>query len=178
MTNSFTDIILSEDTIQYFKTQQEKLDENIRNAHNIYYADWRTSFELQHTLALGVEISEFINEAHDLFKYWKRKSVNRERIIDEAVDVLHFVMLINNKQEVTVEEIKAVIDSTLFDLHYSFKSNREILVELLHHGKLNQNEILARVLYLLNHYQFNESDVIKQYDTKNKENFKRIENNY
>ncbi|MCR8994503.1 dUTP diphosphatase [Brevibacillus laterosporus] len=42
-------------------------------------------------LALRVELSEFANEVK-CFKHWSNKPMNRERALEEAADVLHFLL--------------------------------------------------------------------------------------
>ena len=57
-------------------------------------------------LALFVEVGEFAN-ASRCFKYWSIKpSEDKERLLDEYADILHFFLSIGNTMKFTVEEIE------------------------------------------------------------------------
>lgn len=85
------------DTISH----QARLDEYIREQKGISDEEWLgDKFFVFHELAYKTEVSEFINECHDVWKYWKSKPVDTNRIVDEFVDVVHFANLIVNKVSV------------------------------------------------------------------------------
>ena len=55
--------------------------------------------------ALSVEVAEWAN-ASRCFKYWSKKpSESKERLIDEAADVLHFFLSICNDMEISAQEL-------------------------------------------------------------------------
>lgn len=43
-------------------------------------------------VALWVELAEFVNEWKSVFKYWSWKETDREKMLEEYVDALHFFM--------------------------------------------------------------------------------------
>jgi len=58
------------------------------------------------TLAMMVECSEFANETKS-FKYWKKdKSIDKEKTIEEYVDILFFWLSIGNQLGFTPDEIE------------------------------------------------------------------------
>lgn len=58
-------------------------------------------------LALFTEVAEFAN-ATRCFKYWSKKPAeNKERLLDEYVDILHFYLSIGNTMKFTAQEVEA-----------------------------------------------------------------------
>lgn len=171
-------LTLSKDTIRWLLEMQEKLDASIREKKGISDVEWVSEFGYKHDLALAVEISEFINECHDLWKYWKSKPVNKERILDEAIDVIHFVMLLGNKSEYSVKIKSEVLFHTLEkDNMYKMKLE-EVLHSINDTYFYSEYDKLAGVLRILDHYGFTEQDIIEQYKRKNAINFERLEEGY
>lgn len=180
--------LLSADNFEYLSQQQGVLDADIRKSHNISEASWTSDLGTSHLLALRVEIAELINEAHDAWKYWKKKPVNKERIIDEAVDVIHFAVLHLNKDEsvkpsayaetiasldphpkIATGDMDAVLLTLSLDRPES-TSSRDISDYILY--------TVSLVLQILDVYEFTTADIMDAYDVKNKENFKRITDGY
>lgn len=57
--------------------------------------------------ALGVEVSEFANEVAE-FKYWKQNKRNdKEKQLEEYVDILHFWLSIGNTMKFEPLEVEA-----------------------------------------------------------------------
>ena len=104
---------LNKEDLVYLLTQQERLDADIRKRFEISLDTWQRGMFRRHDIALRVEVAEFVNEAR-IWKYWKKKPIEREKLVDEAVDILHFVMLILNKDnsdvEVVAESLSDYID--------------------------------------------------------------------
>ena len=97
---------------------QARLDEYIREQKGISDDEWLgDKFFVFHELAYKNEVSEFINECHDVWKYWKSKPVNTNRIVDEFVDVVHFANLIVNK--ISVDGYHISETDELRDIVYS-----------------------------------------------------------
>ena len=170
--------LLTVSDIEYLRMQQSKLDGDIIEKSGITHDEWMYDFKEKHHLALKVEVHEFINECHDQFKYWKKKPINKECIIDEAVDVLHFVCLHWNKGSKSSDEIHE-------DVAYRLK----LANEGLHKGSTEQklatlstledkDSILAFTLSVLDDYNFTVKDIIEQYKRKNAINFERLEEGY
>lgn len=187
---------LTADNIHYLRQQQSLLDANIRENLNITDEQWLTDLNLQHMLALRVEVSEFINECHDAWKYWKKKPVDRDKIIAEAVDIVHFVMIQLNKLELfNVDDTKPAEfyagALNAVDNHAGLTDRKQLIKTLYtlsidappaHADKIDVQDYalytLALTLQVLHAYDFTSADILKAYDDKNAENFKRIANNY
>jgi dimeric dUTPase (all-alpha-NTP-PPase superfamily) len=71
-------------------TLQQNLDDKILQKHNLF----NESLFRRKVLALQVELGEFANETR-CFKYWSLKGPSeRQRILEEYVDCLHFILSI------------------------------------------------------------------------------------
>lgn len=170
---------LTQADVQYLQDKQNQLDKHIINKFDMDYNFWLDDLDINHDIALLIELGEFVNEAHDIWKYWKTKPINRSRLIDEAIDVIHFVFLKQNKILLTTEETHA-------DIQYWCKSVNEFIGEEVkpeHLKLLLQNDytpifILANILVILDRYGFTTKDIIDQYNLKNKVNFERQERGY
>lgn len=176
--------MLTKADLHYLLTQQEKLDKNIREKLNISEKKWRNDMTSEHSLAIEVEVSEFINECHDLWKYWKSKPVNKARIIEEGIDVIHFLMLHYNKESNGKFVSKREVAHNMHGLLNLFvKGMDDLPVDALALEQLilKSDDIVFQlyvVLKVLDHYGFTAEDIISEYNTKNKENFRRIETGY
>lgn len=174
--------LLNSADIFYLMNQQEKLDKDIRAKKGISVLDWKYKLVKNQEIALNVEINEFINECHDIWKYWKDKPVDKNRIIEEAVDVIHFIILNENNGTVSFSRNSEFMTKNL--KRYSDKNNLSIKTPLqaiynLQDTKYNSNtEILFLVLYILDHYDFTAKDIMDSYKEKNKINFERMKTGY
>lgn len=171
----------------YFSEQQAKLDEFIRNKQNIDKKEWQEDIKYQwmHDLALKNEVAEFINECRDIWKYWKQKPVDKEKLLDEFVDIVHFTFLIRNKYvtdyDTPMHELLDVVSSLDEEKMDRQEPNDVFHLRVLSYLDLCQDyeHILGHALYILFDRYFITVDEIKEaYDKKNKENHERQENNY
>ncbi|WP_271401459.1 dUTP diphosphatase [Salinicoccus roseus] len=168
-------LTLSKLSINWLLKMQKKLDLEIKKKKDITNKEWKEEFAAKHSLAINIEVSEFINECHDLWKYWKDKPVNKERILDEAIDVLHFIMLHWIKQNGTGD--------ALYNAHRVYaRGFADLPVDDVALEQLQNHDDIAMklmiLLKVLDHYGFTEQDIIEQYKIKNKENFRRLESGY
>ena|SRR5699024_9345500 len=180
-------IELTLEDFKYFSKKQTLLDNAIKKQKNITHDEWLHDLDNNHTIALKVEIAEFVNECSDLWKYWKDKEPNREQIIDEAIDVIHFIFLKLNKSKRQDDSIYSI-----YELYYLVNkklkhiedvesvSYKNVLSDLLKYNdeKEEPELLLFVVLFILSHYGFTRDDVINQYNKKNAINFERLENGY
>ncbi|WP_414049796.1 dUTP diphosphatase [Macrococcus animalis] len=169
--------------------KQEVLDNAVREKKNIDADQWLEDLQISHLLGLRGEVAEFINEARDLWKYWKDKEPELDKLIDEAVDVIHFIHLILNKNEVdntmyvtTINQriehyrnmtVRGVNEMTFQPVPRDYRKylNDMYNVESIE-GLINCYAIL---LVVLAHYNFKLEDIENAYDKKNDENHKRQE---
>lgn len=169
--------MLTKDDFVYLLDKQALLDTNIRNTKQISHAQWMSEdMETKHSIALKVEVAEFVNECKDVWKYWTTKQPVPDRILDEAVDVLHFVLLIVNKRSVTG---KAGL--LYLDIEGHVKAIQEIdSHKLLEHMLVSPSIVdnLAVLFVILDRYGFTREDILDQYHAKNLENFRRLESGY
>lgn len=88
----------------YLLAKQSQLDNYIIRSKNLSLKD---NERLNNTiLAMMVELGELANEIR-CFKFWSNKpSSDKEVIIDEYVDVLHFFLSIANQLGFTEQDIK------------------------------------------------------------------------
>ncbi|WP_271396861.1 dUTP diphosphatase [Salinicoccus roseus] len=170
-------LTLSKDTIQWLLEAQERFDNKMRADKGISDNQWDFYLDGNHKLALKVELHEFVNECHDLWKYWKSKPINRERILDEAIDVIHFVMLLTNKREKAHKQgrFEGLVNQDI-ELNKDYPVFQNLL--LLSDMKKGVPNTLALLLIILDHYGFTEQDIIEQYKRKNAINFERLEEGY
>lgn len=185
-----TRITLTEGNIKMLMESQQSLDGHIRDDLGITDSQWKFNLETNHHLALEIEKAEFINECFDAWKYWKRKPVTMEKILDEAVDVIHFCFILINKDMLgkpgAEKTIKRQMDNYI-KWYAGDNLKAEPLISTHPHifmlNYLNENnaspiQILAKTLMILNRYGFLNEHVIAQYEIKNGVNHERIEQGY
>lgn len=168
---------------------QARLDEYIREQKGISDEEWLgDKFKIFHELAYKNEVSEFINECHDVWKYWKSKPVDTNRIVDEFVDVVHFANLIVNKMSLNgynISETNKLRDIVL-SLWREAKNNKIAPHVFLHTlekpnfdtVKSTLRPIIHGIRFLYEQYGIGIEDVIDAYHKKNKENYERQQNGY
>lgn len=177
-------IELTLEDFKYFSEKQALLDEAIKKQKNITDDEWLHDLNNNHTIALKVEIAEFVNECSNIWKYWKDKEPNRERIIDEAIDVLHFLFLRINKENRDMNDVYELYDLANEQLKYNKENDlinlKDGLSNLLEYDNKEEKPelLLLVVLFILTHYDFTREDIINQYNKKNAINFERLENGY
>ena len=172
--------------------KQEVLDAEIREKHDISSDDWLEYLDINHKLALRGEVAEFINEARDQWKYWKKKKPNMDQLIDEAVDVIHFLHLMMNKRHFDLNWKVAYLNKRIEHFRaLTYRGRNEKTFEkiepdyrkyLNYMYNVDTNEDLidtyAILLVVLDYYNFTLQDIETAYDTKHKLNRLRQESNY
>lgn len=175
-----------------FSEKQEFLDSEIREKHDISSDEWLEDLDINHKLALRGEVAEFINEARNLWKYWKKKKPNMDQLIDEAVDVIHFLHLMMNKRHFDlnwkvaylnkrIEHFRALTirgphEKTFEKIEPDYRK----YLNLMYNADTNEDLIdtYAILLVVLDYYCFTLEDIEKAYDKKNEENRQRQESGY
>src|SRR5699024_9652266 len=132
-------IELTLEDFKYISEKQTLLDNAIKKQKNITHDEWLHDLDNNHTIALKVEIAEFVNECSDIWKYWKDKQPNKERIIDEAIDVLHFVFLRINKENRDINDVYELDDLA-----------NEQLKRNIENGKYDLKNALINILNYIN----------------------------
>lgn len=170
---------LNKSDILYLLIQQEKLDSSMRDTHGIKKQHWLENMTKEHTIALNVEKHEFINEAYQSWKYWKKKPMNTALILEEAIDVIHFVMLLLNKPSINSE--KTAKQTADWILTFEPLQDRNAVKDAIHNLSQRPNhprQVLTLVLQILDYYGFDIRDILDAYKKKNEKNFERILEGY
>lgn len=171
-------IQITKDAYLHFADNQEKLDTFIREKKGISLEEWDENiyYDHAHRIALQTEVSEFVNECRDTWKYWKEKPIDYGKLKDELVDVIHFAHLILNKKSRTrlssTHKIShRVINRRIAELHDQHSS-----IELLDYISVEPvvTEVYALLLTIAHQtYGMTLEEIVEAYDIKNEENYKR-----
>lgn len=126
---------------------------------------------LDKTNALICELWECMNESR-VFKFWSDKRPDREKMLEEYADVIHFIISIANDfdykhekyEEISTQDIRRLANgiTNLATLIPVLKNNKKLLKDLFNH--------IIKLGYQLG---FTEEDVINAYHAKNKINHER-----
>lgn len=184
--------LLIKNHADYYKEKQGILDAFIRNKKGISQSEWQSQiyYHYAHHIALKNEVNEFINECRDLWKYWKDKPVDQDKLIDEFVDIIHFAFLIHNKHIDTngyvlendeFEILRIISQEALLIEQVQMNTNEDFYLYMLYKLELSENyqHILAYALIIIvGHYGYTHQDIKNAYDKKNKENFERQNNGW
>lgn len=151
---------------------QKALDESIHKTHNVSFEETLD----KKVLALLVEVGEFANEIKP-FKYWKKdKSIDRDKVLEEFVDGIHFFVSIANYFEID-PVIKSVVkhqdqSKQLLDVYEGIsKLNNTLNKETL----ITAFELYMGIAELAG---LKDEEIKEHYVSKNKVNYERIANNY
>jgi dimeric dUTPase (all-alpha-NTP-PPase superfamily) len=152
---------------------QKGLDTYITNHHQLVS---KNLFE-EKVLALLVELGELANETR-CFKFWSTKTKsNKNVILEEYVDNIHFLLSIGLEKgyafaQITtpnnqLDETKTFNDVFKKVLHFYEKQTEKAYVQMF--------QAYVGLAQLLG---FTESDIIKAYHEKNEVNYARQQNGY
>lgn len=160
--NNFTgDSILFWNILSY----QKKLDNLIHSKKGLLFRETIRDREI----ALYVEFGELMNEVQK-FKYWKdNKKFNKERILDELVDCLHFSASLYNEDKISVDA------QIILDFYNDELYELEFFRELNSSYKYTHFEWLFAYGLKLG---FTEKEIYNGYIKKNKENIERVNGGY
>ena len=154
-----------------FKKQKE-LDGYIYEKNNVTAKE---VFERK-IVALLVELGELANELQ-FFKYWKENiSIDRQRAIEEFIDVIHFVIGLAVDLGVEEHEYTEMMPKDLNELFIGIANLATLLsvTKEKEHAKSLLNNIIALGYQL----GLDEQTVIEAYNKKNEVNYQRQENGY
>ena len=154
-----------------FKKQKE-LDEYIYERNNVTAEE---VFERK-IVALLVELGELANELQ-FFKYWKENTnIDRQRAIEEYIDVIHFA--IGLAVDLGVDEHE-YIETQPQDLSKLFIGIANLATVLsLSKSKEHAKSLLNNVITLGYQLGLTEETVLVAYDEKNAINYERQNSNY
>lgn len=136
------------------------------------YKEHGARFDVEkYCLAILDEVGEMVHELKGNWCWWKKtqKPVDRQRVLEELVDVWHFTLSYTYQKQYTIsisyfeklyEEIEA---HTLFNIIRMF---------------IASDYSIERLLLITYKLGFNIDDVYNEYIKKNQENYQRLERGY
>ncbi|MEY8763396.1 MULTISPECIES: dUTP diphosphatase [Clostridium] len=167
--------------IKKMLADQKKLDDRILSNASI------EKYPLKNMkLALLVELGELANEWQG-FKYWKKhKKINREKLLGEFADCLHFALSLENYYESKGNELEGDFSKDDFNSISDFlEKNKPTLIDIIegffstYNTVLNYGgEVLAYIIGLGMMLGISKEEMEQAYYKKNKVNYKRQEEGY
>ncbi|QJR44265.1 dUTP diphosphatase [Mycoplasma miroungirhinis] len=127
-------------------------------------------------IALIVEISEFANEVQE-FKYWKvHKNINKQALLEEYADGIHFLSSICVRNNVTpfIDPIK-LHDNFSMQLSEVYQAATKLFVELTEETLKN---VYSLYLGLALTIGLTENEILESFYKKNEINFQRAKDKY
>lgn len=96
------------DTLQYLLDKQKKFEQNLISLDKMADLDYKQSQIKEYSLALIVEVTEFLNEVN--WRPWKKtqKDVDFTKLKEEFIDILHFVLILGLLLGLDSTEIKKI----------------------------------------------------------------------
>lgn len=155
---------------------QKTLNQNILKE---FGQDSMTEEKLE--LAIIDELGELTHELKGDWCWWKKtqKPVDRKRVLEELVDVYHFVMTseMMRRYSSTDKEIDFILNKYNFYISYFDEIKNERLDYLI--GDISATcDKLGELLKLTKCLGFSFDEVYKEYLNKNKINYERLKNGY
>lgn len=150
---------------------QMALDSAIYDGNNVEYNEDKCY------LALFDELGELNHELKKEWCWWKKtqKEVDRQRVLEELVDVAHFSLSIYYHRY-GIELNEKDYDNEFVEF-YANDYNQQKLYKLIISTPL-RNRILVYLLYLTIRLGFTMEDVYNEYKRKNQENYNRLARGY
>lgn len=175
------EIMNMEDMLEDMYERQIQLDKMVMDKAEVEYYEVFDKIKK----ALVIEVAEFINEGKS-FKYWSVKNPDKDRLIDELADVLHFttslMTFLNKPISITFETINGFLDRySLEDLeNMLIGSTTTILTVTVDPTEL---ELMLNHVFNLTYaigfkHGFNLAQIHTAYQAKNDINIQRQLNNY
>lgn len=153
---------------------QKELDKTIFKNSDI------TKYPLEKVkLALLVELGELANE-DKCFKYWKKhKEIDKERVLDEFADCLHFALSLENEFHqinYTIRDIEEAYSKSI----KCVANEDEKTIEFLQTFELviNEDDYLLAVISIGVAIGITLNEIEQAYLAKNKVNYERQNNGY
>lgn len=131
-------------------------------------------------LAMLVELGELANETR-CFKYWSKKGpAEREVILEEYVDGIHFIVSLGNEINFNFveDDIFAVQPFTCNQTESFIKIFKRVCDIANNFDGANFEMLFKDYVSLGYQLGFTKHDIFRAYESKNKVNHERQENNY
>ena len=151
---------------------QAQLDDRIHTAHN----QTRASTRSKRILALMVEIAELANETRS-FKYWSvRGSNDKDALIEEFIDTIHFTLSLGldlNQTHCRCEAEEAGDVNQLFIEWLKACGDLDEVFDVDHYQK-----VLSFIPRLALAFNFSQAEIMDVYRHKNEKNHQRQDQAY
>jgi len=157
-------------------TMQEKLDEHIVENHHLHHENLLE----EKYLALLVELGELANETR-CFKFWSTKEASaREKILEEYVDGIHFILSLGiEKGYRFTENPETIATKKTTSLTAQFNDVFQAIVHFRKNpSEQNYGHLFTQFLQLGQMLQFSSDHIFQAYIDKNEVNFARQEDGY
>lgn len=163
--------------IRQMLVDQKKLDDEILSNAGV------EEYPLENMkLALLVELGELANEWQG-FKHWKKhKEINRERLLDEFADCLHFGLSLENQLHQVSNHVKDAIEEIVKNLDNECK-NKDVLegFKYVFNAVLDTTGYISPLLSIIalgRCLDISLDEMEQSYYRKNKVNYKRQQEGY
>lgn len=168
--------VFTQEELNEIRHLQNNLDIRIKNENDI---PMDANLNIEKFLALKTELFELANEIES-FKYWK-KNKNKTNQLEEACDVLHFVMsiAIDNDVELVQEAQPENYNPDNYDMNDLLGMLDCMISDMfIEKDWQDLNALLLVLGIVVNKCGYDIEDLYKCYKVKNKENHTRQTNKY
>ena len=168
--------VFTQEELNEIRHLQNNLDIRVKNENNI---PMDANLSIEKFLALKTELFELANEIES-FKYWK-KNKNKTNQLEEACDVLHFVMsiAIDNDVELVEEKQPENYNPDDYDMNDLIGMLDCMISDMfIEKDWEDLNPLLMVLGIVVNKCGYDVEDLYKCYKGKHKENHKRQDNKY
>ncbi|SOC03087.1 dimeric dUTPase (all-alpha-NTP-PPase superfamily) [Ureibacillus xyleni] len=128
-------------------------------------------------LALMIELAELANETR-CFKFWSTKGPSeREVILEEFVDSIHFLLSLGNEKSLFLESWPEI--KTKEDLTSWFLQTQEVIIQFIQHPTEDTYRGVWKCYGVLAYnLGFTLDDIMEAYISKNEKNYERQRSGY
>ena len=168
--------VFTQEELNEIRHLQNNLDIRVKNENDI---PMDANLSIEKFLALKTELFELANEIES-FKYWK-KNKNKTNQLEEACDVLHFIMsiAIDNDVELVEEKQPENYNPDDYDMNDLIGMLDCMISDMfIEKDWEDLNPLLMVLGIVVNKCGYDVEDLYKCYKSKNKENHNRQDNKY
>jgi len=153
-------------------SMQKELDAFIENNRDIN----RDVF-IEKGLSLTIELAELANETR-CFKYWSSKGPSERNILlEEFVDSIHFLLSLGNEKGFTLDEWPIIHEEV--DLTRCFLKTQKEILSFIHSPEVDKYRMVWQNYSVLAYnLGFSIEDVLSAYKIKNEKNYERQRTGY
>lgn len=168
--------VFTQEELNVMVDLQKKLDERIMKENGISSDQ---DLSLEKFLALKTELFELANEVEE-FKFWK-KNKGKSNQLEEACDVLHFILSIAIDNNIELKEIKQneTFNANNYDMNTMFGMMDCMISDMFIENNWEEISVLILLLgVIVNKCGYDIEDLYKCYKDKNEINHKRQDEKY